>query len=385
MADTEHGGTPRSGSETDEFFIHCLNNYSNIAISAIISDLDLRSDQVRTMILDGHRLLVAQLEDASIGYHELGNALVPKAGRHEVAFVFNSKRHERWAYGYALAKQWVPVLKQHGPQKAVLRVGDVIGPPDELIWNEFDEHLVAPSTWPRLPAGGYFVVYVTNMSAAQVANTAAALTDASDGAYLGYVDCSTWCPFKFGLHLPQVGLRLRDIMICERDLDGDVNLIGYPYEENGFRMIGIDEALYGPFLTHRLDNGIPQWADDDSSVALSLLGGDLEPATTTQVVIDERRIRYLNTDHRNSLHTAGLAALDHDALADAIKSKLTNGLVYNMRFKFGSRNGAPAPELSAMMYSVQVEFPDDHGKIRRYQVGLKYTAETHTSEIVTFY
>lgn len=379
---SNHG--PGGEPETDEFSIHCLNNYSNIAISVIISDLGLRSDQVRSMILQHHRLVVSQLRDASIGYRELGNALVPKPRRHEVAFIFDTDLRRRAAYGYEIAKLWIPALRKQGPEKTVLRVGDVLDLPDELVWQEFEDRLVGPSDWPRRPAGGYFVAYMTNMSPTQYTNVHAALMN-SGGGYLGYVDCSTWCPFKFGLHLPQVGLRLRDDIICDRNLDGDVNLIGYPFEENGFRVVGIDEALYGPFLSHRLDNGVPQWADDDSSVALSLLGGDLQPATTTRVVIDERRIRYLNADHRNSLQTAGLASLDHDALADAIKSKLTNGLVYNIRFKFGSRNGAPAPELSAMMYSVQVEFPADDGKIRRYQVGLKYTAETHTSEIVTFY
>ncbi|MEP9391914.1 hypothetical protein ABLE94_06575 [Gordonia sp. VNK1] len=385
MAELERGRAPGSQpDEDDEFFIHCLNNYSNIAISVIISDLGLQSDQVRKMIRQHHDLVVRQLEASSIDYKELGNALVPKPGRHEVAFIFNSRRHERVAYGYEIADLWVPALKQHGPEKTALRVGDVIGPPDEFIWQEFDERLVGPSGWPRLAAGGYFVVYMTNMSATQLTNTAAALLD-SGGGYLGYVDCSTWCPFKFGLHLPQVGLRLRDAIICERDVDGYANLIGYPYEASGFQIVGIDEAIYGPFLSHRLDNGVPEWADVDSSVALSLLGGDLQPATTTRVVINESRIQYLNTDHGNSLRTAGLASLDHDALADAIKSKLTNGLVYNMRFKPGSRNGKPAPELNAMMYSVQVEFPDENGEVRRYQVGLKYTADTHTSEIITFY
>ena len=381
MAST-HG--PGGEPEIDEFSIHCLNNYSNIAISVIISDGDLRSDQVRSMILHDHGLVVAQLRDESIEYRELGNALVPKARRHEVAFIFDTNLRQRIAYGHDIAKLWIPALKQHGPDKTALQVGDVLDLPDELVWQEFEDRLVGPSDWARRPTGGYFVVYMTNMSPAQCANVHAALLN-SGGGYLGYVDCSTWCPFKFGLHLPQVGLRLRNDIICERDLDGYVNLIGYPYEASGFRIAGVDEALYGPFLSHRLDNGVPQWADADSSVALSLLGGNLQPATTTQVVINEERIQYLNDGHQTSLRTSGLAQLDRDAVADAIKSKLTNGLVYNMRFKLGSRDGRPAPELNAMMYSVQVEFPDDTGEIRRYQVGMKYLAKTHTSEVVTFY
>ncbi|MGX7697706.1 hypothetical protein ACWPN4_22745 [Gordonia polyisoprenivorans] len=367
-----------------EFTIHSLNNYSNIAFTSLIDRFDLQCDQVQTMLRHDHKLLVAQLKAKSIDYGQLSNALVPKAGRHEVAFVFDSMRSERASYGYDFAQSWVPVLRQYGSDKSALRAGDVAGLPDRFLWQEFAHRLVGPGIWPRLPASCYFIVYMTNLSAAQRTNIAAALLNAS-GGYLGYVDCSTWSPLKAGLYLPQVGLRLHDDIICDMDLDGDVNLFGYPYEASGFRVIGIDESLYGPFLTHRLDNGIPEWADVDSSVALSLLGGKLQPATTTRVVIDERRITYLNREHHNSLRTAGLSDLNINALADAIKAKLTNGIIYNLRFRLGTRNDQPAPELDAMMYSVQVEFPDDGGLVRRYQVGMKYTAETHTSEMVTFY
>lgn len=102
-------------------------------------------------------------------------------------------------------------------------------------------------------------------------------------------------------------------------------------------------------------------------------------------MIDESRITYLNREHHNSLRTAGLSDLNINALANAIKAKLTNGIVYNLRFRLGKRGDQPTPELNALMYSVQVEFPADDGIVRRYQVGMKYTAETHTSEIVTFY
>lgn len=50
-----------------------------------------------------------------------------------------------------------------------------------------------------------------------------------------------------------------------------------------------------------------------------------------------------------------------------------------------TRAGVPAHDLDTMMYSVQVEFPDNHGEVKRYQVGVKYTPATHTSEVVTFF
>lgn len=204
-------------------------------------------------------------------------------------------------------------------------------------------------------------------------------------AYLVYVDCSTWNPLKAGLFLPQVGLRLRDQIITGADDGGTANQVGYPFEDSGFKVVGVPEELYGPFLGHRIDNGLPAWADKDSAISLTVLGGDLRPATTRAVVIDESRIEYLENGHTESLSRAGLAHLDKDDLAEAIGQKFANGLIYNLRFIEGSRNGIPAPDLNAMMYSVQVEFPDDAGDVKRNQFGLKYLPDTHTSEVVTFY
>lgn len=366
------------------FTIHSLNNYAHTGLTNLIDTLNLQPEDARRIIRADHHTLMAQLKVAGVEYTELGSALVPKRGRHEVAFIFDSTRVKSGMYGYALAEKWIPVLKQHGPNRTVLRVGDILGLPSEVVWGEMETHLVGPGDFPRHARELYFAVYMTNLSSGQLRNIDAALTAETD-AYLGYVNCSTWNPLKAGLYLPQVGLRFDDKIITDMDDGGTPNQVGYPYEQSGFRIVGIQEELYGPFLGHRLDNGIPNWADRDSAMALTVLGGSREAVTSTHVVIDESRIEYLERDHGASLSRAGLDGLDADELAAAIKQKFTNGLIYNLRFTWGARAGVPARELDAMMYSVQVEFPDGSGEVKRYQVGVKYTPDTHASEVVTFF
>ncbi len=365
------------------FAIHCLNNYAHMGLTNLVDHLNLSPDEVRQIIRTEHHILVTKLDAAGVDYSELGNALVPKRGRHEVAFIFDSTRVSSGMYGYFFAEKWIPVIRQHGPEKSVLRVGDILGLPTEYVWREMETHLVGPGDFPRMARELYFVVYMTNLSSGQLRNIDAGLS-AATAAYLGYVDCSTWNPLKAGMYLPQVGLRLRDRIVTDMDDGGTPNQVGYPYEEHGFRIIGIQEELYGPFLGHRLDNGIPAWADHDSAMALTVLGGNRQPVTSTNVLIETSRIEYLEGSHDSSLSRARLTELDASELAVAIKQKFTNGLIYNLRFTWGARAGVPARELDAMMYSIQVEFPSDAGDIKRYQVGLKYTPATHTSEVVTF-
>lgn len=366
------------------FTIHLLNNYTYLGLTNTVDHFSLNPSQARRLIRVEHHQLVQMLAREGIDYSQLGNALVPKANRHEIAFIFNSTAITSGMYGYSFAEKWIPILKTDGPEKTSVKVGDILALPSELVWRQFEERLVSTGDWPRLSREEYFVVYLTNLSPRQVANTHAALGRDERG-YLGYVDCTTWNPLKGGMLLPQVGLRLGDTIITGMDDAGTANQVGYPFEESGFRIVGIPEEYYGPYLGFRLDNGVPPWADDDSAMALTVLGGSRIPASTSQVDIDEERIEYLMSNHGDSLRRAGLESLSAEAISDAIQRRLANGLIFNLRFRWGAKDGKEDRKLDAMMYSVQLEFHTATGDTKRFQVGLKYDYESHRSEVITFF
>lgn len=85
------------------------------------------------------------------------------------------------------------------------------------------------------------------------------------------------------------------------------------------------------------------------------------------------------------MRKAGLDGLSPEELAQAIEAKIRSGLMFNLRFVHGTRDGEPAPENDALMFTVPVEFPDDTGTVRRYQVGVKYSPASHSGEVVTFH
>lgn len=60
-------------------------------------------------------------------------------------------------------------------------------------------------------------------------------------------------------------------------------------------------------------------------------------------------------------------------------------VIYNLRFIEGRRGSDRVPELDATMFTVQAEFPDEEAGVKRYQVGLKYCAADHSSELTTFF
>lgn len=367
------------------FTIHHVNNYTYMGLTGMVDYFTMAPKVVGNVIREAYREVTAELNTAGVEYSQLGSALTPRRDRYEVAYIFDSTQAEnQWLYGYSYADKWIPILKRFGPRTTTVSAGDISELPSELVWQVLERRLVGAADFPRLYTTSYYVIYVTNLSQGQVGRVDEALTAATSG-YLGYVDCSTWNPLKLGLYLPQVALRVGDTIVTAADEDGIANLPGYPFEESGFRIVGVCEEHYHFLLESCFDNGIPEWAEKDSSTTLTALVGNLEPLATSEVLIHSRRLEYLKATHRDAFVGAGFAGLTEAEVAAAISAKLSAGLVHNLRFKLGTDLVDSSRVWHAFMFSVQVEFPTATGQVRRYQVGLKYDPGTHTSEIATFY
>jgi hypothetical protein len=366
------------------FTIHSLNTYSYLGMQVAAEYFSMSDDQIRDQIRVLHYQLVKELGAADVVYERLRPALTPQPRRREVAFVFDSSAAPSGFYGSDIAESWLPALRDHGPAKTAISHGDILSLSAERTWRLLDEHLVRRRDFPLMSTEQYYVVYFTNLSPSQLSKMDEALHRTSR-EYLGYVDATTWSPIKIGFGLPQYALRYGDVLITECDEDGNPNLIGFPAEDYGFRFLGISEEKYGTLLHHRIDRGVPEWADNDSAMSLAAFGGGRRPVAEITLTIDPNRVEYLNKDHPASMQRAGLASLGHEEVAAAISAKMAQGLIFNLRYTEGSRQGVRDPNLDALMFSTQVEFPDDEGEVRRYQLGIKYSPATHSGEVTTFF
>lgn len=377
---------PESTVPNVTFTIHSLNNYTNVFISSTTEALDLDSKHVGDLIHELYNDVTRELARGGVNYADLRWALTPRSSHAEIAFVFDSAAAGSDHYGFEISKAWLPALWQHGPKRTAISQGDIGDAPSSWVWNELDAHLVRQSDFPRRSTEQYYVVYFTNVSRGQVSAIDAALRD-STSAYIGYVDCSTWTPLKLCMLLPQYAIRDGDALIVPTDEEGWPH-ISPPEGGHGFRLVGVEDTLYGVVLDHRMDNGVPEWADSDSAFGLTALGGPQAPLRDLQLDLDESRFQYLTSDekgHGASVRRAGLHSLNRDGLVRAIMAKIESGLTFNLRFIRGTRGDEPAPENDALMFTVQVEFPDGAGKVKRYQVGIKYTPSRHTGVVVTFH
>lgn len=371
---------------TSNFTIHSLNNYTNVYISSSAATLKLDSEDIGDLIHELHRETTRALTKGGVEYANLRWALTPRTTHAEVAFFFDSTAVGSNHYGFELLKAWLPALWRHGPQRTAISQGDILNAPPSWVWNELDEHLVRTKAFPHLATEQYYVLYLTNLAPTQVSAMDSALRDSSL-AYLGYINCSTWTPLKSCMLLPQFAIRDGDALIVPADEDGSPH-IAPPETDSAFRLVGVEQTLYGVTLDHRMDNGVPEWADEDSTLTLTALGGTLSPLSELKLSLDERRFAYLISEpagHGSSVRRAGLDGLSCEQLVRAIEGKIRTGVMFHLRFVHGTRGGHPAPENDALMFTVPVEFADNAGKVRRYQVGIKYTPANHSGEVVTFH
>ncbi|GAA3920748.1 hypothetical protein [Microbacterium invictum] len=378
------------------FTIHSINGYTNVFIDVMAETLGLGDSGVQTLLRTMHSQVSSILKDKGVSYADLKSALTPQSGKHEIAFIFDSSQATSWQYGEEFSRAWLAALSiAKGPKRTAISEGDIIGLPAQFVWQLLDQQLVRPAEQevPSLSPEQYFVVYFTNVSKAQLTALDREVR-AKSVAYLGYVDCSGWTPLKTGLALPQIALRLDKKIITAEDDDGNANLRGYRFDEYGFEIVGVDEDLYGTMLDFRIDMGIEQWGASDSAIALSALSGVMRDIASMALTIDERRFEYLTSEepgygHGASVKKAGLAGFDRFALADAIKKEISKSLLFNLRSVAGSKTVGgkrmAAPENDALMFTVQVEFPDRTGAKQRYQVGVKYDPRKHAGEVATMF
>lgn len=374
--------------------IHAINAYTNVFIEATANELNLADSEIQALIGGMFNNVNETLEKRNINYSDLRWALTPRSDRSEVAFIFDSSKAVSPFYGEEFSEIWLAAMDiAGGPRKTAILEGDILEPLTNRARQAIDQQLSYSDSRnnSRNATRQYFVVYFTNVSGSQLEVLDQQMHSKSN-AYLGYIDCSCWSPFKGALLLPQVGLRIENRMITVEDDEGNANLRGYPFKDFGYEVVGVDEILYGTMLEFRIDIGASQWSAQDTSVSIGALSGVLRDISSMNLILDEARFKYLTDEvagHGTSILKAGLAGLSRHRLTDAIKKELSKGLLYNLRSVEGSKivKGVKVsePKNDALMFSVQVEFPDITNTPQRYQVGVKYDTAKHRGEIVTMY
>jgi hypothetical protein len=339
----------------------------------------LSPDQMHSLIRSYHARTVSALAAKGINYSDLKSALVPQRDRREVALIFNLTGNESW-YSYAFSQVLLPLLHR-ASSRAVLH-GDIFAHTAESqrTLHAILAAMLLPSRPQSLRPGMQYAIYINNLTKQMIDQMHTGFLGVS--AYAGYVDMTYQSPLKSYLStlLPQAFLQHRDVIIGPheggRSDAEDVNLIGFSFEEAGFRLRSIVDDSYGVLLTYKIERPVLRGYEVDTEFSLNAVHRQPLPLTDFEIILEEEKFGYLAHRKAESLRQAGLLNGGAESLKRLIKAKIAENYIYSMTY---------LPEHGVTKFNVIIEAEPSPSDRFRLLCGLAYLADGKSLRVITLF
>jgi len=314
-------------------------------------------------------------------YDQLKTALIPDIKRREIAMVFDSKSISKGWYGYDVFKRIIPIFDRKSNHSVL--AGDYIGNNENqsMLFTAMNDAVILRQDVDFEHSTQFFIVYINNLTEAMVRRFDEDLT--SYKAYVGYADTTYSSVFKFLIStmLVNVCVKHGNIIIQghedDRDMDEDVNMSGYPFEENGYVCRSIPSYLEGTLLSYKIERPVIEGFEEDLEFSLNAISASPLPFTDFKVEVEEAKLAYLKREKAGSMTRAGLENVSNVELAARIKEKVLDSYIYNLAFD---------AEHNVQKFNIIIELPSVDGvRPARLLAALEYQAENKVLRLITMY
>jgi hypothetical protein len=316
-----------------------------------------------------------------ISYDALKTALVPDRQRREIALVFDSMSIESESYGYDVFERLIPLLDKNSNHSIL--VGDYLDLPGQMekLVSAFEEAVKLRRSVKFCHPTQFYIVYINNMTDLMVQNLEEGLKEYS--AYVGIADMAYMSRFKIYLSTMLVNLCIKHGRIIlqghepDRDNAEDVNMCGYPFEENGFVCRSINGDVMGVVLSYKIERPVFPGFETDTHFGLNAVSTTPLPLNDFAIQVEEAKLEYLKREKAGSMSRAGLASVDSAQLAALIRAKIQHSYIYNLSFN---------DEHNVIKFNVIVEIPGGKTSERtRLLAALEYQPEKKLLRLITLY
>lgn len=354
--------------------IHTVNARDGIGLTAMRMHFKMDAKAFRQFIVAHASLLQKELHKHQVEYAALRPALVPSTERHEMALLFNSDLFDGPAYGETVMERLIPLLDKESTLSVM--VGDVVhlGPNDVRRLAEIDGLIASPQhDWGRQYI---FCVYLNNLSAAQ--REALHTAFLAEPAYLGHVPTTYRSHLRtlISISVGTVFIKHKKVAIVDHGGDDPwvaaVNMPGYPFEENGLRVVSVNSMLFSPLLVYKIQSETFPHHRDDVEVSLTAISDTPLALAGFEVFIEERKFGYITRAKSGILKIAGLDHHDRHELAALIRAELENDYIYRLQHNVDG----------TVQFSIVLELPGGAHPVR-VAVGLKYFPDSESLNVVT--
>ena len=351
------------------------------------SALELSDQDVYKAIQDGFEVLQKQLKLKRISYDQLRGALVPnqEKDRFETCFVFDSEQINSADYGYCVFEKLLPLLDKDSTYSILC--GDYIDylnnyhyDSQRLLRSEMAAVLTRCHESQYVHSSQYYLIYINRLTGSQRLKIVEGLYPYS--WFTGFADLTHSSPFKSYLSniLTPVCVKNKNKIIVSHPSDyadeENVNMRGFPFESNGFKLLSVNDDSYGAFLSYKIESELPD--KDDVSFSFNALFPKFDSFEKIDLQIsDDKWNKYLIDKEKGKgriVESLGYATIDKERFAKDIFKHMCANYIYYLRKN--EHDGA-------LLMNTCVELPTINGHLRKTTVALKYLPDTGTVEVVT--
>lgn len=316
--------------------IYTLNARDHIMLEVIQESFNL-STQCMFYEIQGLRQAVEDtLRLKKINYDALKSALVPDRQRKEVALVFDSLAIQSDWYGRDVFQHLIPLFDKKSNHSVL--VGDYLDRPGqaEQIFLAFKEAVDLRRNVEFKHPTQFYIVYINNLTNAMIERIDEGLKGYR--GYVGLADMTYTSSFKIYLSTMLINrfIKYGKIIIQghepDREDSEDINICGYPFEENGFKCRSISEDLMGVMLSYKIERPVFPGFESDTFFSLNAVSFSPLPLKDFEIQVDDAKLNYLKTEKNGSMSRSGLSDVSSQQLSAIIRAKVNQSYIYNMSY-----------------------------------------------------
>ena len=349
--------------------IWTLEARDSVMLQVVTAQFKLTPAQVREEINQAHKLTIEAIAAKGVSYGELRKALTPQRDRLERAFLFDTARIDEGWYGLPVAEALIPLLPRQ--LSCSIQLGDLSISNQDLGFDLLRRYAVAHRDLELGNTNQIYCIYLNNLTLAMAESITDGLRDYK--GFFAHVDTTTGSQMKDWLSITLVDgyLKHRDLVLNGHEDDvsdeEDRNMKGWPWEENNYVCRSIRDMYFHLFLGYKIERRVLPETEDDTHFALTAISGRPLPLPELSVEVAGAKGDYVRKSHPAGLARAGLIEMSDEELADAIKAKINDSYIYNLRY---------FEEHDSSLFNLILEVGDPSGeRSTRLLVSLEYLPE----------
>jgi hypothetical protein len=363
--------------------IFTINARGNCLLEVTADYFKLSSEQIFNEINGAFQKVVDVLKKKGVNYNELKSCLTPSTDRCEIIFVFNTEQISSSCYGDEIFERIIPLFDRRSSHSVLC--GDYIDvgkeSSQEMLYEKLSSEISLFKKCHYVHSSQFFFVYVNNLSNEMIESFNNGLKDYLP--YVGFIDvsCSSFMKTYSSMILCNIFIKSKNVIIMghEDDLDEsrNVNVCGYPFEENNYKFISLPSYLFGVFLSYKIERQVFPGFSRDTDFSINAISKNVLAITDFEVEIEPKKLRYLLESKTGKMKKAGLINLSPTEIEELIRQKISSNYIYNLTY---------LKEHNTIKFNIIVEkCVADINETVRLAVSLEYIPSTKILRLITMF